>query len=784
VEGQRISHYRILRQLGSGGMGEVYVAEDEKLRRRVAIKFISGAVLADDQMRRRFEREAQTASALNHPNICTIFEINEHEDRPFLVMELLEGRDLQQVCEAGPVEIRALLKWAIQIADAIEGAHAQGIVHRDLKPANIFITKRGDAKILDFGLAKVDQPEVNPDSPTANVSLTQIGTVMGSIAYMSPEQARGEALDGRSDIFSLGAVLYEAASGRPAFDGATPAVVYNAILSSNPQPLSFRRDVPAELERIVNLALAKDRNARYQSAAELKEDLLRLQRDMEWGSGGIATAKSAARKSSALWIGAGVAALLMIATLLFFLARRATPVGKMLSRGVSLAVLPFRNASGDAQLDYLSTALPDEIVTTLTYAPTLSVRPFSLSQSLSDQNADPRQAGKQLRVGDVLTGHFLRASDKLRVTLEVTNIARDEVVWRTSVEAESGNLLALREAITSALRKGLLPALGVQGAELSVTKPANEEAYDLYLRSQDAAYADSANNKGAIAMLQKSLAIDPGYAPAWVVIGEKYYDESDKAGGGKAMFDQSVAAFERAHQLDPNLLRASAWLIGTHLFNGDLGVGLAEIKELEAQRPYSAEVHLLRAQALRAAGALDEAARECDITHRLDPDLDTDCYVLYVQAGDLAKARQEINRSPSDFSSFMLGQVLLREGKVEEAMPRLQPIPAGKLYDLLRACWPDSSTPRCAAAVRESEESFLSIPDGNAWYFGAAAFAFLGQEGAAIRLLDAANERNFCTYPSVDRDRLFDKIRQTDSFKAVRKKGMACQEKFASATRS
>ena len=784
--GQQVSHYRILRQLGSGGMGEVYAAEDERLRRTVAIKFINRQVVADKEMRHRFEREAQTASALNHPNICTIFEINDHEDQPFLVMELLEGRDLREVCLAGPVEITSVVRWGIQIADALEAAHEKGIVHRDLKPANIFITKRNDAKILDFGLAKVEQPEITSDSPTVNLALTHLGTVMGSVAFMSPEQARGEALDGRSDVFSLGAVLYEAATGRQAFDGPTPAVVYNAILSLHPQPASqVRRDVPPGLERIITTALAKDRNARYQTARELKEDLLRLQRDLDLGSGGAVAAHPAVRKRRSLvWVLSGVAVLLVVAVLAFFLVRPSRNTRDAGSNNTSLAVLPFRNLSGDAQLDYLSTALPDEIVTTLTYAPTLSVRPFSISQNFSGQNADPRQAGKALHVAEILTGHFLRAGNKLQVTIEAINLARDEVVWRSTVESEKGDLLALRQAMTTELRKGLLPALGMPSPELSVTKPTNQEAYNLYLRGEERPLSDSTHNQQSIELLQKSLALDPGYAPAWLALGERYYDESDTASGGSATFQKAVEAVERAHQLDPNLLRASAGLIGMRLFNGDLAAGLAEIKELMAQRPYSAEVHLLRAQALRVAGALDEAARECEITHQLDPDFEAECYILYIQSGDLARARQEINRSPGDFSSFMLGQVLLREGKIQEALPKLQIVPAGMAYELISNCWPDSSTAKCDALVKQSEESYEKIPDANAWYFGAATFAFLGKEEPAIRLLNAANDRNFCVYPSVDRDPLFAKLRSLESFKAARAKGMACQAKFAGAAKA
>jgi serine/threonine protein kinase len=304
MEGLRISHYRILRHLGSGGMGQVYAAEDERLHREVAIKFISPGRAADESARRRFEREAQAASALNHPNICTIFEVSEHEGQPFLVMELLDGQDLTQVCAAGPVEISSLLKWGAEITDALAGAHARGIVHRDIKPGNVFVTSRGDAKVLDFGLAKLGQSELTECSETLSLAATAAGSVMGTVAYMSPEQARGEVLDSRTDLFSLGAVLYEMAGGKRAFEGATAAVIFNSILTASPTPLShIRGDVPPELESIISKALQKDREARYQGAAEMKADLKRLQRQLESGTLERAASGRAARRNlPAAWI--------------------------------------------------------------------------------------------------------------------------------------------------------------------------------------------------------------------------------------------------------------------------------------------------------------------------------------------------------------------------------------------------------------------------------------------------------------------------------------------------
>jgi TolB-like protein/tRNA A-37 threonylcarbamoyl transferase component Bud32 len=783
MEGLRISHYRILRRLGLGGMGELYAAEDERLRREVAIKFISREKAGDERARRRFEREAQAASALNHPNICTIFEVNEHEGQPFLVMELLEGQDLRKICAAGPMEISKLLKWGIEVTDALAGAHSRGIVHRDIKPANIFITLRGDAKVLDFGLAKLEQSEGMEFSETLSARMTDVGAVVGTVAYMSPEQARGEMLDARTDLFSAGAVLYEMASGKPAFDGPTPAVIFNSILTATPRPISrIRGDVPPELERIIGKALEKDRNVRYQSAAEMKADLSRLQRDLESGGAervaftrGVSTRKLLLAK-----IGAGLAVACIAGVLGWMLTRSKTQSPQMLSRRTTIAVLPFQNATADTNLDYLSTALPDEVTTTLSYAPTLSVRPFSMSQRFTGQNFDPEQAGQQLKVTNVVTGHFLPRADHIGVTLEAIDVAKEEVTWRGSLDVDSKDVLALRREMTTLLQKGLLPSLGVSNVELSITKPKSQDAYELYLRSQDSVYWTMEHNNDAIALLEKSVALDPGYAPAWLALGMHYSNEADFAGGGEQMHKKTIAALERASQLDSGLLLPQIELTEREAFYGDVSASFARVQEIARRWPRRAEVHLAFSGVLRAAGALEQAARECEATHQLDPELPANpCYVLYIHMGDLPKARREIERSPGEFSTMMLGQVLVREGRIEEALPKLKMIPGGKNYELIRDCWPDSSTSKCAATAKESEDSFRNTAFSDAWYFGAAMQAFVGKKDGAVRLLRIASEHGLCVYPSVDRDPLFDKIRDSAEFKAVRQGGIECQKKFA-----
>jgi non-specific serine/threonine protein kinase len=782
AQGTKLGDYEVQCLVGVGGMGEVYRARDVRLDRDVAIKILPRFLSSNADRLRRFEQEARAAAALNHPNILAIFQLGTCDGSPYLVSELLEGTTLRQEVRQGPLILPRIIDFGAQIADGLAAAHDKGILHRDLKPENLFVTKDERIKILDFGLAKLTHPDTGPTVAATLDQETKAGTLMGTVGYMSPEQARGEALDSASDLFSLGDVLYEMTTGKAAFPGATSAVVFNAILTGTPTaPSRLREDVPRELERIICKALEKDRKSRYRSAAEVKTDLVRLRRELELGTAERGRGATKRRILRTAWI--GVAFILAIAAgAMAWVLTKSKIAGntQAVSRRATVAVLPFQNVAKDADLEYLSTALPDEVIGTLSYAPTLNVRPFSMSHQFTGEKSDPHQAGQQLHVVQVVTGRFRRQGDRVGVTLEATDVANDEIIWHGSIDVASKDLLMLRQELTGSLQKGLLPALGVFNVELSRTKPKNQEAYELYLRSQDAPYWGVERNHEAIDMLEKSVALDPGYAPAWLALGMHYATHSDYVGGGEEMYHKTVAAMQRAHQLDSDLLIASSMLIERRAFYEDLTSSFTQLQELARKRPRTAWVHEVFGEVLRAAGAPEKAERECDIVRQLEPEFFTaTCVVLHVHMGNFVKAREEIIRTPGDFNTMMLGQILLREGRVEEALPKLKVIPAGMQRELIRDCWPDSSTEKCSTTARRAEASFRDITFTDAWYFGAAMQAFFNQKDGAIRLLQAATDHSFCIYPYVDSDPLFDKIRDSAEFKAVRQAGIACQKKFA-----
>jgi serine/threonine-protein kinase len=818
--GVRLGHYQVVSKIGAGGMGEVYLAEDLHLKRKVALKVLSAEMIRDERGLRRFEHEAHAVSALNHPNILTIYEFGQTEGLHFIASEFIEGVTLRERLSSEPCELASTMDIAIQIAGALSAAHACGIIHRDIKPENVIVRNDGIVKVLDFGIAKLTEARlgetVRRGASGAVGSTSEPGMVLGTANYMSPEQARGIAVDARSDIFSLGAVIYEMVTGRAAFQGETASDIIAEILKVDPlSPVEFAPDVPHELDRIITKALRKDRESRYQTVRDLLIDLQDFKKETEFqaqvqrssrsgdrSAGGNRTRITAqlasaieGREASLESQGASsrarslalLAVLLIAASVVgYFLTRKSHPTPTA-ARPRSLAILPFRNLKQDAETDFLGFSLADAIITKLGYVNALVVRPSSSIDKYRNQIIDAKKVATDLNVDTLLTGTFVKDGEDLRINAQLIDVKPDRILWQDVIDLKYDKLLTVQDRVSQQIIKGLeLNLSPTETANLKPDLPISSQAYEDYLRGVD---LYSLNRFAeAIQALEKSAAIEPNYALTWAYLGRAYTTNASLQFGGREDYEKAQAAYEKAMALNPTLVEPRIYMANLLTDTGRVEQAVPLLRTALQTNPNNAEAHWELGYAYRFGGMLKESVAECETARQYNPQVKINSAALnsYLYLGEYEKFMQSLPVNDSVYILFYhgLGEYHLdNRDQAEkdfdlafERDPSLLPADVGKA--LSYSIKHDDSAGLKLLQDTEAKIEERGVEDAEGIYKVAQAYAVLGNKASALHMLRHSIGGGFFPYPYFVRDPLLQNLRREPEYETLMNQALQRHEKF------